>query len=67
MNQIKAMQNDTFDSIAYRYYGNQSVVMLPALLEANSNLQQVVLQEHQVINLPELLQAQRPQTIKLWD
>lgn len=67
MNQIKAMQNDTFDSISYRYYGNQSIVMLPALLEANSNLQQVVLQEHQVINLPELIQAQRPQTIKLWD
>ena len=67
MNQIKAIQNDTLDSIAYRYYGNQSVVMLPALLEANSALQQVVLAEHQVIHLPELVQAQRPQTIKLWD
>ena len=67
MNQIRAVQNDTFDSIAYRYYGKQSIVMLPALLEANSALQQVVLPQYQVINLPELKQAQRPQTIKLWD
>lgn len=67
MNQIKARQNDTFDSIAYRYYGKQSVVMLATLLEANSTLQTVVLQQHQLIHLPELTKAKRSQTIKLWD
>ncbi|OTG94210.1 tail protein X [Acinetobacter sp. ANC 3832] len=67
MNTVKALQNDTFDSIAYRYYGQQSIVMLAALLEENSLRQNVILQEHQIINLPELTQAQRTQTLKLWD
>ncbi|WP_445115027.1 tail protein X [Acinetobacter sp. WZC-1] len=67
MNTVHAIQDDTFDSIAYRYYGKQSVVMLPALLEANSELQDVVLQEYQRVNLPELVHAQRTQTLKLWD
>lgn len=67
MNQITTMQNDTFDSIAYRYYGKQSIVMLAALLEANSDVHHIILPPHQVIHLPELIQARRPQTTKLWD
>lgn len=67
MTPVKAIQNDTFDSIAYRYFKDQSTAMLPALLEANAHIEDVVLAEHQIIHLPEQTQIQRPQTLKLWD
>lgn len=67
MTQVKALQNDTMDSVAYRYFGSSSTAMLPALLEANPGLESVFLEQHQVVNLPVLTQAQQSQTLKLWD
>lgn len=62
MNQIRAISDDTFDAIAYRYS-----VDLIDLLEANAEIQDVILQEHQLINLPEQKTIQTVQTLKLWD
>lgn len=62
MNQIQAISDDTFDAIAYRYS-----VDLIDLLEANAEIQDVILQEHQLINLPEQKTIQTVQTLKLWD
>lgn len=67
MTQIKAIQGDTFDSIAYRYFAEQSTAMLPALLEVNPTIQSVILEQHQTINLPEQLSIQTAPTLKLWD
>lgn len=67
MTQVKALQNDTMDSVAYRYYGSSSTAMLPALLEANPGLESVTLNQHQVVNLPVITEAQQSQTLKLWD
>lgn len=62
MNQIRAISNDTFDAIAYRYS-----VDLIDLLEANAQIQDVILQQYQLINLPEKTTIQVTQTLKLWD
>ena len=67
MNQVKAIQGDTFDSIAYRYFAEQSTVMLPVLLEANPNIQSVILEDNQAINLPEKINIHTTQPLKLWD
>ncbi|MEN8319743.1 tail protein X [Acinetobacter junii] len=67
MRSIKALQGDTYESIAYRYYGSNAVEMLPALLEANSPIEPIFLDENQSIQLPELTKASAPQTVKLWD
>jgi hypothetical protein len=37
------------------------------LVEANSTLEHIFLDEHQSIQLPELTKASAPQTLKLWD
>ncbi|RYL25906.1 hypothetical protein [Acinetobacter piscicola] len=62
MNQIRAISNDTFDAVAYRYS-----VDLIDLLEANAQIQDVILQQYQLINLPEKTTIQVTQTLKLWD
>jgi phage tail protein X len=67
MKSVNAIQGDTLESIAYRYYGAKAVDMLPALVEANSANEQIFLNEHQSIQLPELTKASAPQTLKLWD
>lgn len=67
MKSVNALQGDTFESIAYRYYGSSAVNMLPALVEANPTLEHIFLDEHQSIQLPELTKASAPQTLKLWD
>lgn len=66
MKTVKAIQDDTLESIAFRYYGSNAVDMLPALLEANPT-DQIFLTEHQTIQLPELTRVSAPQTLKLWD
>lgn len=65
--QVRAIQNDTMDSIAYRYFGNDAVAMLPALMDANPDIQALVLAEHQLVNLPAMTQTSASQTLKLWD
>lgn len=67
MREVKAIQGDTLESIAYRYYGTKAVEMLPALLEANASINQIFLNEFQKIQLPELTKATAPQMLKLWD
>ncbi|WP_278397408.1 tail protein X [Acinetobacter venetianus] len=67
MKSVNAIQGDTLEAIAYRYYGLSAVDMLPALIEANSTIEQIFLDEHQSIQLPELTKASAPQTLKLWD
>lgn len=67
MKSVNAIQDDTLDSIAFRYYGSNAVNMLPALVEANSMLEQIFLNEHQSVQLPELSKVSAPQTLKLWD
>ncbi|MBJ8418793.1 tail protein X [Acinetobacter courvalinii] len=67
MRVVKAIQGDTLESIAYRYYGTKAVEMLPALLEANASINQIFLNELQKIQLPELSKATAPQMLKLWD
>lgn len=67
MKSVQAIQGDTLESIAYRYYGSNAVDMLPALVEANSTIEQIFLNEHQSIQLPDLTKAAAPQTLKLWD
>lgn len=64
---VYAQQQDTLDTIAYRFYGEQAVSMLPALIEANPNIQNVFLNEHQAINLPEIIETQTNQTLAMWD
>ncbi len=67
MREVKAIQGDTLESIAYRYYGTKAVEMLPTLLEANASINQIFLNELQKIQLPELSKATAPQMLKLWD
>lgn len=64
---IQAMQGDTLDAIAHRYYGSQSVAMLPALINANPQLVQVFIPQHSPVSLPALTQLQQTPTLKLWD
>lgn len=67
MTAVYAMQGDTLDTVADRYFKNNSVDMLPALIELNPELDGIFLAEHQAIKLPEPAQAQTAQTLKLWD
>lgn len=62
MNQIRAITDDTFDAIAHRYS-----VDLIDLIEANAEIQDVILAQYQIINLPEQTTIQVTQTLKLWD
>lgn len=65
--QVKALQHDTLDAIAYRYYGNNSLAMLSVLLDANPKLTAVILDQHQLVNVPVLVSANATPTLKLWD
>ncbi|NIE97432.1 hypothetical protein F3J02_13245 [Acinetobacter sp. Tr-809] len=67
MRSVNAIQGDTLESIAFRYFGSKAVDMLPALIGANSTINQLFLNENQKIQLPELTKASAPQTLKLWD
>lgn len=67
MTQVKALQNDTLDSVAYRYFGSSSTAMLPAILDANPKIESVILEQHQIVNLPVITEAKQSQTLKLWD
>lgn len=64
---VNARQGDTLDEIASRYYGANSVPMLPALIEANPYLVQVFIPEHTAVQLPAPVQLKQSQTLKLWD
>ncbi|QHH99246.1 tail protein X [Acinetobacter dispersus] len=64
---VKAIQNDTLDSVAYREYGNQSALYLPEILELNPSLHQVILDTHQKVILPDYIQPVTNETLKLWD
>lgn len=61
------MQNDTIDSIAYRYFGEQSAQYLPEILNLNPNLHEVILATHQEVLLPDVVQQADNDTLKLWD
>lgn len=64
---VYAQQFDTIDSIAYRYFGEQSVDYLAQILELNPNLQGVILAEHQAVQLPAKIVKTQSNTLKLWD
>ncbi len=64
---VYAMQYDTLDRVVYRYYGDQSAQYLPAVLELNPNIQNVVLDTQQSIVLPDDIPATSTDTLKLWD
>lgn len=64
---VSALQGDTMDRIAYRYFGSNAVVMLPALLNANPDIQTVILAQHQRVILPPMTEQQSGQALKLWD
>lgn len=64
---VYAQQFDTIDSIAYRYFGEQSVDYLAKILDLNPNLKGVILAEHQAIQLPIATVEPTSNTLKLWD
>lgn len=69
MKTIYAIQNDTVDSICWRYYG-QSSGYVEKVLEANPNLSAhgPILPMGAAIQLPDIqTQQQTTQTIQLWD
>lgn len=55
MNQVKAIQGDTLDAIAHRYFAEHAVAMLPALLEANPHCLGIFIDQHEVVYLPETI------------
>jgi len=67
MTAVYAIQGDTLDAVAARYFKNNPVDMLPALIELNPELDGIFLAEHQAVILPEPAQVQTAQTLKLWD
>lgn len=67
MTQIKAIRGDTLDSISYRYYDDKSVAMLPALFEANEAITSLILDENQLVNLPDLSEFHTTESLSLWD
>lgn len=67
MSTVNAIQGDTLDAIAYRYFKDNSVQVLAALIELNPELHATFLDEHQSVRLPESAQIQSTQSLKLWD
>lgn len=68
MRVVKAEQGDTIDSIAYRYYGDQSPLYLAQILDVNPDLFNPILATHQLVTLPDIIVTQAiNQTLKLWD
>lgn len=64
---VKAMQDDTLDTVAYREYGDQSTLYLAEILELNPSLHKVILATHQPVLLPDYIQPATSETLKLWD
>lgn len=67
MTTVYAVQGDTLDSIATRYFPNNPVQVLADLIELNPALESVILIEHQAVILPEAITTSTTQTLKLWD
>lgn len=66
---VKSIQNDTIDSICWRYYGRSSGVV-EAVLDANPHLADigVILPIATNVLLPDLSTPQKTETtINLWD
>jgi phage tail protein X len=69
MNTALSQQGDTLDSLAFRVYGQDSVALLPQLIDINPQLlPDAILPLHQLVRLPDqpVERMQRP-TLKLWD
>ena len=67
MSIVYAIQGDTLDAIAYRYFKNNPVQILASLIELNPDLYETFLDEHQAVILPESTQIQSTPSLKLWD
>lgn len=67
MSTVNAIQGDTLDAIAYRYFNDNSVQVLATLIELNPELHETFLAEHQTVILPETTQMQSTPSLKLWD
>ncbi|OTG72373.1 hypothetical protein B9T26_10615 [Acinetobacter sp. ANC 4169] len=67
MSTVNAIQGDTLDAIAYRYFKDNPVQVLAALIELNPELHETFLDEHQTVILPEATQGQSTPSLKLWD
>ena len=53
MSIVYAIQGDTLDAIAYRYFKNNPVQILASLIELNPDLYETFLDEHQSVVLPQ--------------
>lgn len=63
-----AIQNDTLDNIALRFFGEQSGRFLPALIELNTKYSPMaILPMGSTITLPDLDKSTSMPTLKLWD
>lgn len=67
MSTVNALQGDTLDAIAYRYFKDNPVQVLAALIELNPEVHETFLDEHQTIILPDVTQMQSTPSLKLWD
>lgn len=67
MSTVNAIQGDTLDAIAYRYFKNNPVQILASLIELNPDLYETFLDEHQSVVLPQSNQIQSNPSLKLWD
>lgn len=67
MSIVYAIQGDTLDAIAYRYFKNNPVQILASLIELNPDLYETFLDEHQSVVLPQSHQIQSNPSLKLWD
>ncbi|MGS0705794.1 tail protein X [Acinetobacter sp. ANC 3781] len=67
MSTVNAIQGDTLDAIAYRYFKDNSVQVLAVLIELNPELHGTFLDEHQTVILPETTRIQSTPSLKLWD
>lgn len=64
---VQAHQHDTLDDVAYRYFGTQTVDILPEILALNPQIAGIILNEHQAVYLPDIAPKQQSETLKLWD
>lgn len=64
----QTLQNDTFDSVAYRFFGNQSNDYLPLLVALNPQYAPYsILPSSSIIILPTIAAVSTNKTIKIWD
>lgn len=66
---VLTQQGETLDALAFRVYGQDSVALLPQLIDINPTLLPVaILPTHSMVWLPDqpVERTQRP-TLKLWD